>query len=98
MIELFKSGTEKTSRNLKVKKIIIHPQYKTGRNENDIALIQIETINSWSQTMRPICLPKGDEKFENGNMCMVAGWGATETASVSRFVSFFICQTIWSIP
>ena len=87
-----------------------------GRNEFDIALIQIETIteagfriecfldgavrdsqsesdiqfenfSKWSQTMRPICLPKGDEKFENGNMCMVAGWGATETASVSRFVS-----------
>jgi len=38
------SGTERTSRNLKVKKIINHPQYMPGRNEFDIALIQIETI------------------------------------------------------
>ena len=48
---------------------------------------QLENISKWTQTIRPICLPKGDEKFENGNMCMVAGWGATETHSVSRFVS-----------
>jgi len=84
------SGTESTAKNLKVKKIINHPQYMPGRNEFDIALIQIETITEWTQTMRPICLPKGDEKFENGNMCMVAGWGATETASVSRFLRYTI--------
>ena len=38
------SGTESTARSFKVKKIINHPQYMPGRNEYDIALIQIETI------------------------------------------------------
>ena len=52
--------------------------------------MQFENTSKWTQTIRPICLPKGDEKFENGNMCMVAGWGATETHSVSRFVSIVV--------
>ena len=49
------SGTESTSRNLKVKKIINHPQYMPGRNEFDIALIQIDTITeACFRTTQPI--------------------------------------------
>ena len=33
---------------------------------------------------------KIEDRFEGGNLCLVAGWGATEEEEVSRFVSHIL--------
>ena len=70
-------------------KIIIHPDYDPTRTGNDIALIKIKKVKSWPDTLRSICLPDEDANFNSGSLCIVSGWGATEEANVSPFVSLF---------
>ena len=48
--------------------------------------------------MRNLCVPlilfnlnkKIEDRFEGGNLCLVAGWGATEEEEVSRFVGHIL--------
>ena len=44
--------------------------------------------------IRPICLPKPEDMFEGGNLCIVAGWGATETEDISRHVNNIITHNL----
>ena len=83
------SASESHAIEIKPLKIMIHPDYDTRKNSNDIALVRVERIRNWPDSMRPICLPDENDSFKSGSLCMVAGWGATEEANVSPYVSQF---------
>ena len=62
----------------KVKRVVVHKDYKAPTFENDIAILELESEIVRQPHIVPICLPKTlDEVFE-GEMGIVTGWGRTE--------------------
>ena len=61
-----------------VKTVIKHEGFiddgKYGRNENDIAILELATPVEFSDAIKPILLPSTDDSFTN-NLMTVAGYG-----------------------
>ncbi|KAI7790464.1 transmembrane protease serine 3 [Triplophysa rosa] len=71
---------------LSVEKIIYHSRYRPKGLDYDIAMLKLEQPLNFNGFVEPICLPNFGEEFEDGKMCWISGWGATEDggeASVS---------------
>uniref|UniRef100_W5KN48 Transmembrane serine protease 3 n=1 Tax=Astyanax mexicanus TaxID=7994 RepID=W5KN48_ASTMX len=71
---------------LSVEKIIYHARYRPKGLDYDIALLKLVEPLAFNGLVEPICLPNFGEEFEDGKMCWISGWGATEDggeASVS---------------
>uniref|UniRef100_A0A8C1VEQ9 Transmembrane serine protease 3b n=1 Tax=Cyprinus carpio TaxID=7962 RepID=A0A8C1VEQ9_CYPCA len=75
---------------LSVEKIIYHANYRPGGLSYNIALIKLKLPLSFNDQVVPICLPSYGESFEDGQKCLISGWGATEDggeASVSLHIA-----------
>ncbi|XP_047214556.1 serine protease 27-like isoform X2 [Girardinichthys multiradiatus] len=55
--------------------IIIHPDYNSNTNDNDIALVQLDSTVEFTNYIRPICLAAAGSVFTAGLDCWVTGWG-----------------------
>ncbi|XP_053683729.1 serine protease grass-like [Sabethes cyaneus] len=68
-----------------VENTITHPSYNRPRFSNDIGLIRLASSVTFSDQIKPICLPATDE-FRNllHNKYVLTGWGTTEANSVSN--------------
>ncbi|RMC06178.1 hypothetical protein DUI87_15608 [Hirundo rustica rustica] len=66
---LFRSG-------YRVQQIISHPYYDTDSKDNDVALMKLETPLSFTETVRPVCLPNPGMMFQPNQQCWISGWGA----------------------
>nr|XP_060625157.1 neurotrypsin-like [Anolis sagrei ordinatus] len=69
-------------RELPVEKIVLHRNYQSSSNDNDIALVRIqgkeEKCLSFSHHVRPVCLPSRKEKSAiDRQACFISGWGDT---------------------
>lgn len=53
-----------------------NPQYNRRTFDYDMALVELESEVTYSEYMRPVCLPKANVDFEAGTMCTVTGFGA----------------------
>lgn len=53
--------------------IALHPQYVDDGFFNDLAVLRLEKPVTFSDYVRPICLP--DREPEGGALCTVTGWG-----------------------
>ncbi|XP_001600824.4 uncharacterized protein LOC100116291 isoform X3 [Nasonia vitripennis] len=53
--------------------IILHPDYVDISFVNDIALLRLEKPLTFSDYVRPVCLPTSEPKI--GTTCTVTGWG-----------------------
>ncbi|KAJ8684425.1 hypothetical protein QAD02_020217 [Eretmocerus hayati] len=53
--------------------IILHPEYVDSGFINDISLLRLERPVSFSDYVRPVCLPSSEPK--SGRSCTVTGWG-----------------------
>ncbi|XP_053352951.1 transmembrane protease serine 3 [Clarias gariepinus] len=74
------------ARYLAVEKIIYHGRYRPKGLDYDIALLKLSQPLTFNGYIEPICLPNFGEEFEDGKICWISGWGATEDggeASVS---------------
>ncbi|KFV19177.1 Transmembrane protease serine 2, partial [Tauraco erythrolophus] len=60
----------------RVQKIISHPDYDTDSKDYDIALMKLQTVLSFSDTVQPICLPNPGMMFQSNQQCWISGWGA----------------------
>ncbi|XP_066579276.1 serine protease 53 [Amia ocellicauda] len=69
------SDTNEQSRG--VQKIIIHPNYDSYTNDNDLALLRLSSPVSFTNYITPICLPSKNSTFYNSTDCWVTGWGDT---------------------
>ena len=79
---------EDGSQTLGVQQIYVHPDFQssdTSSFDADLALVQLNTLASFSSTIRPICL--WDQSTEIDDMvnkqAVVAGWGKTERGELS---------------
>nr|XP_015219034.1 PREDICTED: transmembrane protease serine 3 [Lepisosteus oculatus] len=61
-----------------VLKIFYHWKYKPKALDYDIALMKLKTPLNFNGLVEPICLPNYGEEFEDGELCWISGWGATE--------------------
>ncbi|KAF5899657.1 transmembrane protease serine 3, partial [Clarias magur] len=74
------------ARYLDVEKIVYHGRYRPKGLDYDIALLKLSQPLTFNGYIEPICLPHFGEEFEDGKICWISGWGATEDggeASVS---------------
>ncbi|KAL0168827.1 hypothetical protein M9458_037049, partial [Cirrhinus mrigala] len=60
-----------------LKQIIPHPYYNAYTYDNDIALMELDSPVTYSETIRPICLPSSETIFPTGETVSISGWGAT---------------------
>ncbi|XP_023360047.1 transmembrane protease serine 12 [Sarcophilus harrisii] len=69
----------RNTKKIKIKEIIIHPQFIPDTYENDIALFHLKRAVSYNDYVQPICLPFFKEVFNlnTDTRCFVSGWGKT---------------------
>ena len=73
---------------IKVKRVVVHRDYKAPTFENDIAILELEESIRRAPHIIPICMPeKTDEVFE-GRVGIVSGWGRLEYGRVVQIRSF----------
>uniref|UniRef100_A0A3Q3JKT5 Peptidase S1 domain-containing protein n=1 Tax=Monopterus albus TaxID=43700 RepID=A0A3Q3JKT5_MONAL len=65
-----------------VEKIIYNKNYNHRSHDGDIALMKLRTPLNFSDTVRPICLPRYDDDHPGGTRCWISGWGYTQPDSV----------------
>lgn len=65
------------SRGYPMKKIIAHPRYQSQEHvSHDIALLKLEEPIEYSNSRRPISLPRRRLQLDKpGTVAVVAGWG-----------------------
>lgn len=69
------TGNPVVKRNLK--QIIPHPNYNDFTFDNDIALMELDSPVTYSDYIKPICLPAPQHDFPSGSTVWITGWGAT---------------------
>jgi len=68
----------------KLKRIVRSPQYDNNFINGDMALLQLEKKVTFSDTIRPACLPDDPSTtfaYESG---IISGWGYTETTKILK--------------
>ncbi|XP_044211137.1 ST14 transmembrane serine protease matriptase a [Thunnus albacares] len=78
------TGSKVVKRNLK--QIIPHPNYNAYTFDNDIALMELDSPVTYSDYIRPICLPAAQHDFPTGNTVWITGWGATREGGFAATV------------
>lgn len=58
-----------------ISRIILHPNYVDSGFINDISLLRMKDAVSFSDYVRPICLPPANTILKDGRLCTVVGWG-----------------------
>ncbi|KAM3591319.1 uncharacterized protein V6R79_000195 [Siganus canaliculatus] len=59
----------------RVKRVVVPSGYVEPHSGKDIALVQLSSPITWSDYVRPICLPASGTLFPGGMVCSVTGWG-----------------------
>lgn len=58
---------------LRLDHISLHPDYIDNGFVNDIAVLRVEKAVTFSDYIRPVCLPTASVK--SGQLCVATGWG-----------------------
>ncbi|KAK7482041.1 hypothetical protein BaRGS_00026733 [Batillaria attramentaria] len=66
-----------------VDRIIQHPDYNDHTNDNDVAILVLETELTLTEWVRPICLPDPDNSLPDS--ANVAGWGSIMPSMYKSF-------------
>jgi len=62
----------------KVKRVVVHKDYKAPTFENDIAILELENAIVRQPHIVPICMPESLQIEFEGKVGIVTGWGRTE--------------------
>ncbi|KAE8631323.1 hypothetical protein XENTR_v10001152 [Xenopus tropicalis] len=69
----------------KIFRIHKHPFYNVYTLDNDVALLELPSPLTYTNLIRPICLPDISHIFPEGTRCFITGWGSTkEGGAMSR--------------
>nr|CAD7411373.1 unnamed protein product [Timema cristinae] len=74
------SGENPAAHEVRVRKMLLHPEYKCTRFLNDIALLELDSEVTWSEAVWPACLPNGFSSYSNKE-ATAAGWGWLQESS-----------------
>ncbi|KXJ81042.1 hypothetical protein RP20_CCG021957 [Aedes albopictus] len=79
-----------TPLDIKVQKCTIHPKYHLRQKRNDIAVVRLEEEVSFSDSIRPICIPgRGKEELSPiPSQFLVVGGGLTENNKASDLLKY----------
>nr|XP_019941102.1 PREDICTED: transmembrane protease serine 2 [Paralichthys olivaceus]XP_019941103.1 PREDICTED: transmembrane protease serine 2 [Paralichthys olivaceus]XP_019941104.1 PREDICTED: transmembrane protease serine 2 [Paralichthys olivaceus] len=66
-----------------VVKIINHENYNAETNDNDIALLKLDTPLTFTRTVKPVCLPNFGVNASPGSQAWITGWGALRSSGSS---------------
>ena len=69
---------------IKVKRVVVHRDYKAPTFENDIAILELEESIRRQPHIVPICMPEDTEEVFEGRMGIVSGWGRLEYGEYVR--------------
>lgn len=67
-----------------VKSVFTNPQYNSQVIDNDVGLMQLSQPVTFTDTIRPICLPSLDENLSRLRVCVDTGFGKTIYNSISN--------------
>lgn len=74
---------------LRLDHISLHPDYIDNGFINDIAMLRLEEPVTFSDYVRPVCLPESEPK--SGTTCTVTGWGQLfEIGRIFRKLRLFV--------
>ncbi|ETE66948.1 Neurotrypsin, partial [Ophiophagus hannah] len=73
---------DESEKELPVEKILLHRNYQSSSNDNDIGLVRMwgkeDNCLSFSHHVFPVCLPVGKQKAAvDRKSCVISGWGDT---------------------
>uniref|UniRef100_A0A2K6EZL9 Transmembrane serine protease 12 n=1 Tax=Propithecus coquereli TaxID=379532 RepID=A0A2K6EZL9_PROCO len=72
-------GDHEHSKKIKIKAIIIHPNFILESYVNDIALFHLKKAVRYNDYIQPICLPFDVfQNLDQNTTCFISGWGRTE--------------------
>lgn len=60
-----------------IKRLLIHREYSSADQSNDIALLELNEPVQCSPYIQPVCVPNRTLNVAQLDNCYVAGWGAT---------------------
>merc|ERR1712117_562508 len=70
-------GVNEGGKVVKVKKITLHPDYNSRTVDNDIALLELAEDLTFTDKIKPACLPSSEAKDYSGSASTISGWGGT---------------------
>ncbi|MCI4375000.1 hypothetical protein PGIGA_G00104030 [Pangasianodon gigas] len=59
-----------------VTQIVLHPNYNNATQNNDIALLRLNSSVTFTNYIRPVCLAGQGSSFPDGTNCWISGWGS----------------------
>lgn len=62
----------------KIFRIHKHPFYNVYTLDNDVALLELPSPLTFTNLIKPICLPDTSHSFPEGTKCFITGWGSTK--------------------
>jgi len=78
-------NAESGERMVKIKRMILHPDYNHEQTSHDIALLELATPLEYTNHIQPVCLPNSDSILKPATMVTVTGWGTTSSGgSISK--------------
>ncbi|XP_078621134.1 trypsin-2-like [Branchiostoma floridae x Branchiostoma japonicum] len=79
------SGDDGTEVTIKTQKVFIHPNYGSGFNNYDVALLKLKKRVRFNKYIRPVCLPSQSSTTlpPPGTVCSITGWGTTREGGSS---------------
>ncbi|XP_051895853.1 transmembrane protease serine 2-like [Pristis pectinata] len=66
-----------------VSKIIVHRNYNSKTNDNDVALMKLSRPLEITDKVRPVCLPTYYQEFPDGAPCWITGFGRVHEHATS---------------
>lgn len=78
----------------RVSRIVIPSGYTEPHNGKDLALVQLSSPVTWSDYVRPVCLPASGTLFQGGMQCYVTGWGNIRDDGKTSSHHVNVCATL----
>ncbi|CAG9130137.1 unnamed protein product [Plutella xylostella] len=75
------SDDEETAIDVKIIRIIVHPNYAAPKKYYDIALMELEKEVAFSTVIRPACLWNDEDTNKLPHQPTVTGWGVVDSAT-----------------
>merc|ERR1712226_1041307 len=74
---VFCDGVNEGGKVINVKKATMHPDYNKKTMDNDIAVLELSEELTFTDKVKPACLPSSASKDYSGTASTISGWGGT---------------------